>query len=103
MLYAEKKVKQQALMFVNAFQVLSRQYRWELGQYGRTCVISGFHHDVHAVCAFLGYYVVYSVNSLPAFCDNLSVPSSRVKKSKNIWISPLKMGPIGCLETSVRN
>ena len=38
---------------------------------------------------------VSSGNSLPTFRDNLSVPYSRVKN--------LKMGPVGCPETSVRN
>jgi hypothetical protein len=39
---------------------------------------------------------VLSGSSVLTFWDNLSVPSSRVKKSKT-----LKMGPIGCPETSV--
>ena len=43
-------------------------------------------------CALLGYYAASSGNFLPTFRDNLSVPSS--------W--PLKMGSIGCPETSVR-
>jgi len=34
------------------------------------------------ICTILGYYAAYSGNSLPTFRDNLSVPSSRVKKSK---------------------
>jgi hypothetical protein len=34
------------------------------------------------ICALLGYYPVSSGNSLPTFRDNLSVPSSRIKKSK---------------------
>jgi hypothetical protein len=40
---------------------------------------------------------------VPTFQDNLSVPSSRVKKSilLSFTSSPLKMGPIGCPETSV--
>jgi hypothetical protein len=33
-------------------------------------------------CALLGYYAVSSENSLPAFRDNLSVPSSRVKNRR---------------------
>jgi len=32
-----------------------------------------------------GYYGIYSGSSLPTFWDNLSVPSSRVKKSS--WVS----------------
>ena len=34
------------------------------------------------ICALLGYYTAYVVNSLPTFRENLSVPPSRVKKSK---------------------
>jgi hypothetical protein len=52
------------------------------------------------IWALLGYYAVSSGNSVPPFQDNLLVPSSRVKESKNkageegtSW--PLKMGPIG--------
>ena len=44
-------------------------------------VISGFHRKVDEICALLGYYAAYSGNSLPMFLDNISVPSSRVKKS----------------------
>jgi hypothetical protein len=33
-------------------------------------------------CALLGYYAASSGNPLPTFRDNVSVPSSRVKKSK---------------------
>jgi hypothetical protein len=34
------------------------------------------------ICALLGYYAVLNGNPLPTFWDNVSVPSSRVKKSK---------------------
>jgi hypothetical protein len=34
------------------------------------------------ICALLGYFVVYSGNSLPTFWVNFSIPSSRIKKSK---------------------
>ena len=46
------------------------------------CVISGFRREVDEIWALLGYYAVYSGNSLPSFRDSLSVPSSRVMKSK---------------------
>jgi len=43
---------------------------------------------VDKVCAVRGYYSAYSGHSLRTFQDNLSVPSSRVKKSnKKAWIS----------------
>jgi len=47
-----------------------------------TRVTSGFRSDVDCICALLGYCLVGSGNSLPTFRDNLSVPSSRFKKSK---------------------
>ena len=49
-------------------------------------------------CALLNYYTASSGNPLPTFRDNLSVSSSRVKKS-----SSLKVRQITCPETSVRN
>ena len=49
-------------------------------------------------CAVLGYRAACSANFLPMFRYNLSVPSSGVKNPR-----PLKMGPIGRMETSVRN
>jgi hypothetical protein len=36
------------------------------------------------ICTLIWYYAAYSCNSLPTFRDNLSVPSSRVKKSGTI-------------------
>jgi hypothetical protein len=51
-------------------------------------VISRFRPDVDEICAlvgyFLGYYEALSGNSVPTFRDNLTVPSSRVKKSKKV-------------------
>ena len=53
------------------------------------------------ICALLGYYTVFSGNSLPLFWDNLSVPFSRV--FFYFFISwPLKMGQIGSPEMLVR-
>jgi hypothetical protein len=49
------------------------------------------------ICALLGYYAALSRNSVPTFRYNLSLPYSRVKKSKK------KIGPLGCPETSVQN
>jgi hypothetical protein len=46
------------------------------------CVILGFRCEVDEICALLRYYAEYSGNSLPAFRDNLSAPSSRIDKSK---------------------
>jgi hypothetical protein len=34
------------------------------------------------ICALLGYYAALNGNPLPMFRGNVSVPSSRVKKSK---------------------
>jgi hypothetical protein len=47
-------------------------------------MISDFRHYVDEICALLGYYAALSGSSLPTFRDNLLVPSSRVKKSKNV-------------------
>jgi len=54
---------------------------------------------VYWFCALLGCYSSNSGNSLPAFRDNLSVPSSRAKKSQKSCIS----WPTGYAETMVRN
>jgi len=66
-----------------------------------------FRPDVDEICALLVRYTAYSGNSLPTFRNNISDLSSKVKKSKSwtsSWTSsPLKMGQIGCTETSVRN
>ena len=45
-------------------------------------VISGFRHDEDEICALLRCYAPYNGNSSPTFRDNISVPSSGVKKSK---------------------
>jgi hypothetical protein len=44
-------------------------------------VISGFRRDVDEICPLLGYDAALNGNPLPMFRDNLSVQSSRVKKS----------------------
>jgi hypothetical protein len=54
--------------------------------------MSGFGRDVDEICVLLEYYAALSGSSVPTFRDNLSVPSSRIKKSKT-WISwPLEDG-----------
>jgi hypothetical protein len=54
------------------------------------------------VCALLGCYAALSASSVPTSRGNLFLPSSVVKKSKKTsW--PLKMEPMGCSETSVKN
>jgi hypothetical protein len=45
-------------------------------------VISGFRCDADEICALLGYSAALSGNPLPMIQDNVSVPSSRVEKSK---------------------
>jgi hypothetical protein len=54
-------------------------------------------------CGLLGYYATSSCNFLPTYRDNLSVPFSGFMntKVKNSWT--LRMVPICCPETSVRN
>ena len=58
--------------------------------------VSGFRCEVAKNCAVRCYDAVRSGNLLPTLRDNLSVPYS----SDSL---PLKMWPIGCTETSVRN
>jgi hypothetical protein len=65
----------------------------KLGPKSLPSVISNFRREVDEICSLLGCYIANSVNLLPTFRDNILVPSSRVK---------LKVGPIGCRETSVR-
>jgi hypothetical protein len=52
------------------------------------------------ICVILGYYAAYSRNSLQTFRDNMSVPSSSVRKHPSPKTA--KTAPIGRLETSVR-
>jgi hypothetical protein len=42
----------------------------------------------HETCVLLGCYAASSGNPLPTFRDNVSVPSSRVKKSQKRRILP---------------
>jgi len=57
-------------------------------------MITGFDCIVNEVCALLGSYTMQSGNYVPTLWDNLSVPPSRVQKSKKTsWL--LKMGQIG--------
>jgi hypothetical protein len=50
-------------------------------------VISGFRRDVDENCALLGYDAASSGNTLPTFRDNISVPSSRVKKTNKNFLT----------------
>jgi hypothetical protein len=45
-------------------------------------MISGFCHEVAENCALLGYYAASSGNLLTTFHDNLAVPSSGFKNTK---------------------
>jgi hypothetical protein len=45
-------------------------------------VISGFRHGADELCVLLGSYAHWIGNSVPAFGDNLSIPSSRVRLPK---------------------
>jgi hypothetical protein len=40
------------------------------------------------ICDFLEYYAASSSNPSPTFRDNISVPSSRVKKSRSHFLTP---------------
>jgi hypothetical protein len=47
-------------------------------------VISGFRRNVDEICVLLGYYAPLNGRCVSTFRDSLSVPFSRVKKSKKI-------------------
>jgi len=67
-------------------------------------VILVFRRDADEICALLWFHVAQSGNSVPTFRDDLSVPSSRVNKSKHLQESNSSdKGTIGFPETSVRN
>jgi hypothetical protein len=72
-------VMRTALFWAITQRVVITPYR----RFGTNCRVpsSGFRRGVDESCALLGYYAASSDNSLPAFRDNLSIPSSRVKKS----------------------
>jgi hypothetical protein len=44
-----------------------------------------FNSVQYAFCEILGCYAPYSGNLLPTFRDNLSVPATKVKKSKMLY------------------
>jgi hypothetical protein len=60
---------------------------------------SGFRRDADEICALLRYNAASNGNPLPTFRDNVSVPSSKGQEVP--W--PLKMGPIRCPKTSVKD
>jgi hypothetical protein len=62
-------------------------------------VISGCRREVDENCAVLGDYAASSDDFLPTFRNKLSVPSSGSRTKQR----PVKMGAMGCHETSVRN
>jgi hypothetical protein len=85
--------------FNNQFQKTSFKHEQEMDfSFGKNCksvdrVISGFWHEADESCICLGYYAASSCKSLAKFRCN---PSSKI-------LTPLKMRPIPCPETSVRN
>jgi hypothetical protein len=66
----------------------------------RKRVISGFRRDVDEICTLFRYYEENSGNSIVAFRDNISVPSS---KGQEVSSCSLTMWPICCPETPVQN
>jgi hypothetical protein len=59
-------------------------------------------NNTYEICTLLGYYKAQSGNSLWTFRVNLLISFSQSRSS--FWASwPLKMGPTGCPEMSVRN
>jgi hypothetical protein len=56
-------------------------------------VASGFRRVVNEICALLGYYATSSGNPFTTFRDNVSVPSSKVKKFKKAsWLLKTQKG-----------
>jgi len=75
-------------------------------------MISGFGCEEYRNCALLGYYAGSGRNSLPTFRDNPPEPPSRVTYRPQLQRPtteggadrlPLKVVPISCPETSVKN
>jgi hypothetical protein len=52
-------------------------------------LISGFRFEVDENYTLQGHYTASSGNSVPTFCDNLSVPSSMVKEDLEDWTDRL--------------
>jgi len=75
-------------------QTLCQLHLFQITNKFGSCVISDFRREAEENCAVLSYYTAGSGNFLPTFRGNLSIPSSGLI---------LKMGPVGCPETSVRN
>jgi len=48
-------------------------------------VISSFRHNVGDICVLLGYYAMWSGNSLPTLMDKLSAPSSGITKIRDFF------------------
>jgi hypothetical protein len=70
------------------------------GIYFWNFLVSPWNRTLLENCALPSDYAASSGNFVPTFRDNLSVPSSGVKNPKR---EPLRMGPTGRPETSVRN
>jgi len=66
-------------------------------------VISVFRREIADNCALLDYHAACSGNSSQTFRDNLSVPSSRVKKLRTVDFLPMQLEQMGSPETSVWN
>jgi hypothetical protein len=58
------------------------QNNWPIYLQDVNIVISGFRRDVDELSALQVYYVASSDNAFPTFRDDVSVTSSRVKKSR---------------------
>jgi len=64
-------------------------------------MISGLRHEINENCALHGNFTASSGNFLTSFRNYLWVPSSEAKSL--LYKRTSKMGPIGCVETSVIN
>ena len=71
--------KQLAVVDTESLNIL--RINFPPGHTSRCLTFSGFGRKVDERCALLGYYSTSSCNPLRTFRDNISVPTSRVKKS----------------------
>jgi hypothetical protein len=66
----------------NFCEIRSRKYLYEIIEQARFLWKAPRWKSLVEICDLLGYYTVSSGDPLPTFRDNVSVPHSRVKKSK---------------------
>jgi len=74
----------QSILIWQHFTLLLEIWSIQMMKPQKTWMNSGFFHSVNEIFALLGYCTTGISSYLPAFRDNLSVPSSWVKMSKTL-------------------